>query len=298
MAASSSSSPGRGRSRTAIAASAPALLLLAAAAASACAPAHALPRPPAAGAGPTALDEYVAAPDDAFAWRLLSSREVRPLSSLGPSVTSHHISMTSQRWLNGTATSCSVWTHDVVVTVPRAAAATSALGVLFIGSGDVGISEDEVYAIPETMAAQAFAAATDLVTVAVNQVPNQSCTYAGDPKREARAEDANVAYTFRVFFEQHAAGDPREASRWPIYLPAVKSAVRAMDAAGDFLAGGCPGATVGAGDCAALRFPSAEDARWLVTGASKRGWTTWCVQRIRVPGARPAGARPAAPAGA
>ena len=223
----------------------------------------------------TVLDEYVAAPDDAFAWKLISSKEFHPLSSLGPRVTSHHMSLTSQRWLNSTITSCSLWTHDVIINVPENAVITSKLAALFIGSGTLGMTEDEVYQIPETSVAQTFSAITDMVTVTLNQVPNQRCTYASDPQGVDRIEDANVAFTFKKFFDEHRAGNAEEANRWPIFLPAVKAVVRAMDAASEFLSGGCKDATTGASDCAALHFPSKEDSRWLVTGASKRGWTTW-----------------------
>jgi PhoPQ-activated pathogenicity-related protein len=65
-------------------------------------------------------------------------------------------------------------------------------------------------------------------------------------------EDAIIAYTFDQFLQ---TGDPT----WPLLLPMVKSAVRAMDAVQEF----------------ARQDRSLDIGEFTVTGISKRGWTTW-----------------------
>jgi PhoPQ-activated pathogenicity-related protein len=104
------------------------------------------------------------------------------------------------------------------------------------------------------------AALTGTVVADVKQVPNQ-------PLFGNMYEDTIIAYTFDRFLVE---GDPT----WPLLLPMVKSAVSAMD-------------TVQA--VSETEF-SQEISGFVVTGGSKRGWTTWltgAVQDPRVMGIAP-----------
>lgn len=96
----------------------------------------------------------------------------------------------------------------------------------------------------ETEMGRFLAAATNSVYVCLYDVPNQ-------PLLGGLVEDALIAHTFVRYLDTL---DPT----WPLLLPMVKSVVRAMDALQQL------GAKAGF---------SAE--RFLISGASKRGWTSW-----------------------
>jgi PhoPQ-activated pathogenicity-related protein len=82
------------------------------------------------------------------------------------------------------------------------------------------------------------------------------------------SEDEIIAYTYRQYVD---TGD----ATWPLLLPMTKAAVRAMDSAQDFLS--------------KQAKPKVDIKNFVVTGASKRGWTTWLTGAVdpRVNGIAP-----------
>ena len=90
---------------------------------------------------------------------------------------------------------------------------------------------------------------TRTIVISVSNVPNQYLTYTDDGI--ARTEDASVAHSWKLFLD-----DPHQRPYMSVRLPMVVSMIKAMDLAQKELQ------------------PWGID-RFIASGASKRGWTTW-----------------------
>ena len=116
--------------------------------------------------------------------------------------------------------------------------------MLVIGGGNSSKKEPSAKTF-EVMLLREVAVQTGSVIVVVGQVPNQ-------PLFDGKHEDSLIAHTFQQFL------DTKDES-WPALMPMTKAAMRAMDAATAFLA----------------KKYEQKVEKFTVTGASKRGWTTW-----------------------
>ncbi|MGH9204377.1 MAG: PhoPQ-activated pathogenicity-related family protein, partial [Vicinamibacterales bacterium] len=158
------------------------------------------------------------------------------------------LDMTSQSWRTPAEVDRTQWKHWVTVVKPDKV--TESTGFLAIGGGsNPGRPPDKVEAWLSEMATT-----TGSIVAELRMVPNQPITFAGEQK--GRTEDSLIAYTWDKYLR---GGD----DNWPARLPMTKSAVRALDAITSFCA-----------------QHGAKVDKFVVSGGSKRGWTTWTTAAV------------------
>ncbi len=189
----------------------------------------------------TSLDRYVHAKDPVYGWKLVDSLK-------GEGVEADVLELTSQTWRTAKDVDKPVWKHWLTIVRP-AQGVKQNKAILFIGAGNNNNPAPK--SIPER-AAQ-IARDTGTVVAELGMVPNQPLRFTDTPNR-ARVEDDIIAYT-RV---KHFA---TKDDTWLVRLAMVKSGVRALDAIQEF--------------CKQKHNIAIE--QFVVSGGSKRGWTTWLV---------------------
>lgn len=199
-------------------------------------------------AGPAAcaadLKDYIDKPEESYKYVMNSKIPVADS-------TVYSVDLTSQTWQG------IIWRHWLSIIKPKEVAhPDTALLLLYGGrNGD----KPPTFNTPEALALVAMAEQTKAVVVTLSQVPNE-------PLFDGKTGDALIAYTYEKFLS--GAGDD-----WPLQLPMVKSAVRAMD-------------TIQA---VAKDILGQDIQRFVLAGASKRGWTAWLTAAVdaRVAGVAP-----------
>jgi len=152
------------------------------------------------------------------------------------------------------------WTHELSIFAPAGLPADTNTMLLWIDGGKAGRLHELGSTPGDAVKTLAMAAtAAGLPAAVVRQVPFQ-------PMFDGLVEDDLIAHTFVEFSR---TGDPS----WPLLLPMVKAAVEAMTSA-----------SAAARDAWGMAIDG-----FVVTGASKRGWTTWLTAAVdeRVRGAMP-----------
>jgi PhoPQ-activated pathogenicity-related protein len=185
---------------------------------------------------------YLSESHPSYSWELENSIE-------NDGYTTYVIRMVSQEWLNEDLVNKPEWWHWITIVVPDHVDHTTAL--LWIGGGTD-------YTDKPTSASEFLveaAQATNSVTFNLHNVPFQPVSFAGDDL-EQRYEDDLIAYGWREFMESGAADDH---AKWLARFPMTAAAMRAMDTVSEF---------------SSDHLAETID-KYVVAGASKRGWTTW-----------------------
>ena len=140
--------------------------------------------------------------------------------------------------------------------------------VLWIAGGYNGEDDDEVDIDSLDVQFMADIAVTNRMTTAIlYQVPNQPIVFAEDILQDTRDEDGSIAFTW-----WHFLFDPDYNAEYLLYLPMTKAAVKAMDSIKLFL--------TDENSPEEIQGTNLNPTKYIVGGASKRGWTTWITAAV------------------
>jgi PhoPQ-activated pathogenicity-related protein len=188
------------------------------------------------------LKAYVQKPDASYRW------VVRREGTVG-SATYAELTLTSQTWRD------IPWKHQLFVLKPTKMTQPAQHALLLISGGSWHGDLERPATGDERLPgeARAFAQVAEILGTPVavlRHVPQQ-------PILGGLHEDQIISLTFEKYLR---TGDPE----WPLLLPMVKSAVRGMDTAQKYC----------------QQQWGLDVKSFTVTGASKRGWTTWLVAAV------------------
>jgi PhoPQ-activated pathogenicity-related protein len=188
--------------------------------------------------------------------------------SVLPDLTLFTLKVDSVVWMPSNITSISKWTNYMSLYVPdKVANAPGAQGLLYITGNNNGEGPPPYSGPPvEEDLVRGAAHKTGLISAVLYQIPNQPAIFYAEGDNHKRSEDAVIAYTWAKFMNLTREGkttDPdtgMPTADWLLRFPMVKAAVRAIDAMQDVIG---------------QETSSPVPTKFLVAGASKRGWTTW-----------------------
>ncbi|GAM27061.1 hypothetical protein SAMD00019534_102360, partial [Acytostelium subglobosum LB1] len=201
----------------------------------------------AAGPAPSALEDFIYAPDSGYSYSLHHSVQ-------GNGYTQYTLNLTSGNWLDANRTSNPVWWHLLQVCIPDYPLATNTAflwneGGYFTTSTNVSLSP-----LIASMCAN-----SNTVVASLLQNPNQYIVFNNNGTPKNVSEDGILAYSWRQFIANNT--DPSQLANFPM----ARAVVRAMDAVQSFVA---------------QRSYYIRVKNFVISGASKRGWAAWLAAAV------------------
>jgi len=166
------------------------------------------------------------------------------------------LNVTTQKWMDesrGHGPRGAIWDHEVIVVVPRNLEHKNISTALLLGGCNTPSAKEIDIKSADVLEVDEIAHMSRSIAIGVRQIPNCPYVYPSDPDQKERKEDAVLAWAWRQFID-----DPEHRSDWIPRLPMVKSAFQVMRAVQEFT----------------IQEGLADIQGWMVTGASKRGWTS------------------------
>eukprot|EP01121_Diplochlamys_sp_Union-15-3_P013406 TRINITY_DN4155_c0_g3_i1.p1 TRINITY_DN4155_c0_g3~~TRINITY_DN4155_c0_g3_i1.p1 ORF type:complete len:439 (-),score=70.92 TRINITY_DN4155_c0_g3_i1:205-1521(-) len=190
----------------------------------------------------TPLDDYVNAPDPNYKYEI-----TRVVQKVGFKM--YTVNITSQGWLTPNDTNNYLWTHWLSLCIPDQINPYN-VGFLYIdGGGTHDSPPDDMWSLTYLLCV-----ASKTVVGYLQQIPDEPIRFTKDPKQKSRSEDAIIAYTWGHFLNH------TDEPYWLLRCPMTKAVVRALD-------------TIQNITNTIPQVPTVK--KFVVAGASKRGWTTW-----------------------
>ena len=216
----------------------------------------------------TPLDEYVRTDDGAYEFNLVNTFPVNYEGTPVKIADAYVIQLVSQVWHAADVYSPAdaKWRHYLTLINPVERLTDTAL--LFIDGG----SHPNFNSVPTSVDSyiSLLAGLSGSPIALLKTVPSEPLVFKDEVTEatsqeeslilRSRSEDAIIAYTYRKYMEGYKAGTPD--TTWPLLFAMAKSAVKAMDAVQE----------VATNPDMGLNDPIRD---FVISGASKRGWTTW-----------------------
>ncbi len=202
----------------------------------------------------TSMEDYVESTKDEFSYKIEDI-------IYEDDWTGYHIKMISGEWLNSKKVDQVEWWHYVDIIIPKEVQTTS--GIMFI---DGGVKEETFFRLDAESAE--YAVETKSVIVNVSNIPFQPINFL-DSEQGSFYEDDLIGYAWNEFLK---SGADQKYSEWLPRFPMTRAVIRAMDLAQE------------------ITLQNNLDLQdFVVSGASKRGWTAWTTAAIddRVVGVAP-----------
>lgn len=166
--------------------------------------------------------------------------------------TGFHIKMISGEWLDKKKVEDVEWSHYVDIVIPKETLTET--GIMFIDGG----VKDETYFRLDSISIS-YALKTKSIIVNIHNIPAQPINFLASDQ-ENFYEDDLIAFAWSQFLER---GAKKKDIEWLPRLPMTRAVVRSMDLAQEI----------------ALQN-SKELSEFVVSGASKRGWTAWTTAAV------------------